>query len=71
MRPYSDANHDLPIVLIVLLEDGDAAAKILAVLPAVNPPEVLTPPPTVFTAKVPGDAFFTGTTTLLRERHTT
>lgn len=61
--------HDLPVVLIMLL--GVAAAKMLGVLPAVSPAEVvLLLLPTVLTARLPGEIFFTGTTTLLQDIHT-
>lgn len=57
------------MVLIILLGVVDAAAKILGVLPAVSPAEVLLLP-TVLTIRLPGYGFFTGTTTLLQEIHT-
>lgn len=60
--------HDLPVVLIMLLGVAEAAAKMLEVLPAVSPAEVLLLP-TVLTARLPGEVFFTGTTTLLQETH--
>lgn len=61
--------HDLPVVLIMLF--GVAVAKMLGVLPAVSPAEVvLLLLPTVLTARLPGEIFFTGTTTLLQDRHT-
>ncbi len=62
--------HDLPVVLIMLLGVTEAAAKMLEVLPAVSPAEVLLLLPTVLTARLPGEVFFTGTTTLLQETHT-
>lgn len=61
--------HDLPVVLIMLLGVAEAAAKMLGVLPAVSPAEVLLLLPTVLTARLPGEVFFTGTTTLLQETH--
>lgn len=61
--------HDLPVVLIMLLGVAEAAAKMLEVLPAASPAEVLLLP-TVLTARLPGGVFFTGTTTLLQETHT-
>lgn len=61
---------DLPVVLIMLLGVAEAAAKMLGVLPAVSPAEVLLLLlPTVLTARLPGEVFFTGTTTLLQEAH--
>lgn len=48
---------------------AEAAAKMLGVLQAVNPGEVLLQVPSVLTAKPPGDVFFTGTTTLLQKAH--
>lgn len=62
--------HDVPVVLIMLLGVAEAAAKMLGVLPAVSPAEVLLLLPTVLTARLPGEVFFTGTTTLLQETHT-
>lgn len=63
--------HDLPVVLIMLLGVAEAAAKILGVLPAVSPAEVLLLLlPTVLTVRLPGEGFFTGTTTLLQGIHT-
>lgn len=50
----------------MLLGVAEAAAKMLGVLPVVRPGEVLLLLPTVLTAKLPGEAFFTGTTTLLQ-----
>lgn len=70
MYDLTNLLHDLPMVLIMLLEVADAAAKILVVLPAVRPPEVLLLLPTVLTAKPPEDVFFTGTTTLLQKNKT-
>lgn len=61
---------DLPVVLIMLLGFAAAAAKMLGLLPAVRPADVLLLP-IVFTARLPGEVFFTGTTTLLRETHKT
>lgn len=56
----------LPVVLIMLLGVAvEAAAKMLGVLPGVAAPLVVGVP-TVFTARLPGGGFFTGTTTLLR-----
>lgn len=62
--------HDIPVVLIMLLGVAEAAAKMLGVLPAVSPAEVPLLLPTVLTARLPGEVFFTGTTTLLQETHT-
>lgn len=62
--------HDLPVVLIMLLGVAEAAAKMLGVLPAVSPAEVLLLVPTVLTARLPGEVFFTGTTTLLHKKNT-
>lgn len=62
--------HDLPVVLIMLLGVAEAAAKILRVLPAISPAEVLLLLPTVLTVRLPVEGFFTGTTTLLQEIHT-
>jgi len=56
--------EDLPVVLIILLGVAVAAAKILGVLPDEGTPLVVGVP-TVFTARLPGGAFLTGTTTLL------
>lgn len=52
----------------MLLGVAEAAAKMLGVLPVVRPGEVLVLLllPTVLTAKLPGEVFFTGTTTLLQ-----
>lgn len=61
--------HDLPVVLIMLFGVAEAAAKMFGMLPAVRPAEVLLLP-TVLTDRLPGEAFFIGTTTLLqRNRH--
>lgn len=49
----------------MLLGVAVAAAKMLGVLPGVAAPLVVGVP-TVFTARLPGGGFFTGTTTLLR-----
>lgn len=56
--------EDLPVVLIMLLGVAVAAAKILGVLPEEGTPLVVGVP-TVFTARLPGGGFLTGTTTLL------
>lgn len=61
--------YDLPVVLIMLLGVAEAAAKMFGMLPAVRPAGVLLLP-TVLTDRLPGEAFFIGTTTLLqRNRH--
>lgn len=57
-----------PVVLIMLLGVAVAAAKMLGVLPGVVAPLVVGVP-TVFTARLPGGGFFTGTITLLQARH--
>lgn len=59
---FSKLVQSPPVVLIMLLQEADAAAMILGV-PAVRPAALLLP--TVLTAELPGDVFFTGTTTLL------
>lgn len=46
---------------------GGAEAVMFRVLPAVSPAPLLPPPPTVLTTRLPGEVFFTGTTTLLQE----
>lgn len=53
----------------MLLGVAEAVAKMFGMLPAVSPAEVLLLP-TVFTARLPGLVFFTGTTTLLQKPHT-
>lgn len=64
--------YDPPVVLIMLFGVKEAAAKMLGVLPAVSPGEVLLLLlPNVLTARLPGEVFFTGTTTLLQETHNT
>lgn len=66
----SNLMHDIPVVLIMLLGVVEAAATALGVLPAVSPAEVLLLLlllPTALTARLPGDVFFTGTTTLLKD----
>lgn len=71
-----DLVFDLPVVLIMLLgfaAAAAAAATMLGLLPAVRPADVLLPLlllPIVFTARLPGEVFFTGTTTLLHQAHT-
>lgn len=56
----------LPVVLIMLFEVADAAAKMLGALQLKSPGEALVLlAPSVLTAKLPGEVFFTGTTTLL------
>lgn len=52
----------------MLLGVVEAEAKMLGVLPAATPAEVLLLP-TVLTARLPEEVFFTGTTTLLQETH--
>lgn len=59
--------HNLPVVLIMLLGVAVAAANILGVLPDEGTPLVVGVP-TVFTARLPGGGFFTGTTTLLCDK---
>lgn len=54
----------VPVVLIMLLGVALAAAKMLGVLPEEGM-ALLVGVPTVFTARLPGGGFFTGTTTLL------
>lgn len=52
----------------MLLGVAEAAAKMLGVLQLESPGEVLVLlDPSVLTAKLPGEVFFTGTTTLLQE----
>lgn len=53
----------------MLLGVVEAEAKMLGVLPAATPAELLLLP-TVLTARLPVEVFFTGTTTLLQETHT-
>lgn len=55
----------LPVVLIMLLGVALAAAKMFGVL-LDEGMALLVGVPTVFTAKLPGGGFFTGTTTLLQ-----
>lgn len=55
----------LPVVLIMLLGVAVAAAKMFGVL-LDEGMALLVGVPTVFTAKLPGGGFFTGTTTLLQ-----
>lgn len=52
--------EQIPVVLIILLGVAPVAANIFGVVLGVK-----LPVPTVFTAKLPGGGFFTGTTTLL------
>lgn len=59
--------HSLPVVLIMLLWVAEAAAKMFGMLPAVRPAEVLLA--TVLTDRLPGEALFTATTTLLQRNH--
>lgn len=54
----------------MLLGVAEVAAKMLGVLPVVKPGEVLLLLPRVLTARLPGEVFFTGTTTLLHQTHT-
>lgn len=57
-----------PVVLIMLFGVAEAAAKILGVLELESPGEVLVLlDPSVLTAKLPVEVFFTGTTTLLQK----
>lgn len=56
----------VPVVLIMLLGVALAAAKMLGVL-LDEGMALLVGVPTVFTARLPGGGFFTGTTTLLSE----
>lgn len=58
----------LPVVLIMLFGVAEAAVKMFGMLPAVWAAEVL-PFPTVLTDRLPGEAFFIGTTTLLQRNH--
>lgn len=60
--------HYLPVVLIMLFGVAEAAPKMFGMLPAVRPAEVLLLP-TVLTDRLPGEAFFIGTTTLLQTNH--
>lgn len=60
--------HYLPLVLIMLFGVAEAVAKMFGMLPAVRPAEVLLLP-TVLTDRLPGEAFFIGTTTLLQRNN--
>lgn len=63
----TDQQH-LPVVLIMVFGVAEVAAKMFGMLPAVRPAEVLLLP-TVLTDRLPGEAFFIGTTTLLQRNH--